>query len=262
MIDLLEPLTLALIPGFLLLDFFVQHRRYPRTRHWRLRAVLVTLAIFLWSGEVAVFWSTVFGDYHLFDASGLGIAGGAVAGIVVYEFFHYWYHRAAHAWNWLWRAGHQLHHSAESLDAFGANYLHPLDAALFTSIASLVLFPLLGLGTEAGLLVAFFLTFNAMFQHANIATPRWLGYLIQRPESHHIHHARGVHRYNYADLPLWDMVFGTFRNPHRLRRNACGFYDGASGRLVAMLLGRDVTVPPGSGSTAQPLPSFTRSEAR
>ena len=243
MIDLLEPLTLALIPGFLLLDFIVQRRHYDRPRHWRLRGALVTAAIFFLSGEVALFWSGVFGGVHLFDSSALGMAGGAMLGIVVYELFHYWYHRAAHAWNWLWRAAHQMHHSAERLDAFGAYYLHPFDAAVFTTISSLVLFPLLGLSPEAGLLAVLFLTFNAMFQHANVATPHWLGYVIQRPESHNIHHARGVHRYNYSDLPLWDMLFGTFRNPHTSEARACGFYPGASGRLLDMLLGRDVATP-------------------
>lgn len=57
------------------------------------------------------------------------------------------------------------------------------------------------------------LAFNAAFQHANIRTPHWLGHLIQRPESHAVHHGRGIHRWNYSDLPLWDMVFGTYRNP-------------------------------------------------
>jgi sterol desaturase/sphingolipid hydroxylase (fatty acid hydroxylase superfamily) len=242
MIDYIEPLTLALIPGFLLLDFIIQRRHYDKTRHWRLRAALVTAAIFFFSGEVALFWGSLFGDAHLFDLGDTGL-WGVIPGILVYELFHYGYHRAAHEWNWLWRASHQMHHSAESLDAFGANYLHPLDAAVFATLSSLVLFPLLGLSLEAGVLTALFLTFNAMFQHANISTPHWLGYLIQRPESHNIHHARGVHRYNYSDLPLWDMVFGTFRNPRRLEDVHCGFYKGASARLVDMLVGRDVSSP-------------------
>jgi len=242
MIDIIEPLTLALIPGFLLLDFIIQARRYDKTRHWRLRSVLVTTAIVFFSGEVALFWGNLFGDVHLFDLSGLGL-WGIIPGILVYEFFHYWYHRSAHEWNWLWRAGHQLHHSAESLDAFGANYLHPVDAVMFATLASLVLFPLLGLSLEAGLVSALFLTFNAMFQHANISTPHWLGYLIQRPESHNIHHGRGIHRYNYSDLPLWDMVFGTFRNPRTLDDVTCGFYKGASSRLFDMLIGKDVSRP-------------------
>ncbi len=253
MIDLIEPITLALIPGFLLLDFIIRRRHYETTRHWRLRGAMVTAAIFFLTGEVAALWGGLFGETHLFDLSGLG-PWGAIGGVLVYEFGHYWYHRAAHRWNWLWRAGHQMHHSAESLDAFGAFYLHPFDAAMFTSISSLVLFPLLGLSIDAGVIAALFLTFNAMFQHANIRTPHWLGYLIQRPESHNIHHARGVHRYNYSDLPLWDMLFCTFRNPRSLEDMECGFYKGASSRIPEMLLGRDVSRPRVTGRVTQCAP--------
>ena len=161
---------------------------------------------------------------------------GAATGILVYELVHYCYHRAAHRWNWLWRLGHQLHHSAESVDAFGAYYLHPLDAVLFTTWQVLVFFPLLGLSPEAGAIASAFLAFNGAFQHANIRTPRWLGYIVQRPESHGVHHGRGVHRYNYSDLPLWDLVFGTFRNPGaRETPVSAGFYRGGSARLAAML---------------------------
>lgn len=246
MIDLLETITVALIPAFLLLDLIVQHRSYEKTRHWRLRGAIVTAAIFFFTGEVALLWANLFGDYHLLDSSGLGTVGGALVGVLVYELVHYWYHRAAHKWDWLWRSGHQMHHSAESLDAFGAYYLHPIDAALFTTWSALVFFALLGLTPEAGVVAALFLTFNALFQHANLKTPYWLGYLIQRPESHAIHHGRGIHRYNYADLPVIDMLFGTFRNPQgeAANRQAVGFYEGASERVVEMLLFKDVANTP------------------
>jgi sterol desaturase/sphingolipid hydroxylase (fatty acid hydroxylase superfamily) len=69
-----------------------------------------------------------------------------------------------------------------------------------------------------------------------------VGYFIQRPESHLVHHGRGVHAFNYADLPLWDMVFGTFRNPVAMESEA-GFYDGASTRVAEMLAFRDVSRP-------------------
>jgi len=171
--------------------------------------------------------------------------GGAAAGILLYELAHYWYHRAAHSWTWLWRLGHQMHHSAESLDAFGAYYLHPIDAALFTTWAVMVFYPLLGLTPEAGAIAAAFLAFNAAFQHANIRTPHWVGTIVQRPESHAIHHGRGVHAYNYADLPFWDMIFGTYRNPRADEEpRAAGFYDGASSRIGAMLAFQDVAEPP------------------
>lgn len=243
MYDVLGYLTLALIPAFILLDLVHRHRRFETPRFWRLRALVVTVGIFFFTGWVAGLWGAVFEGISLLDLSGLGAIGGAVIGVLVYEFFHYWYHRYAHQSNWLWRAGHQMHHSAESLDAFGAYYLHPLDAAIFTSIGSLVFFPLLGVTMEAGVIGTLFLTFNAMFQHANIRTPQWLGYFIQRPEMHNVHHARGIHRYNYADLPLWDMVFGTFLNPKTVSKLATGFYTGASARIGAMLIGRDVSKP-------------------
>jgi hypothetical protein len=73
--------------------------------------------------------------------------------------------------------------------------------------------------------------------------PRWLGYLIQRPESHSIHHQRGVHVYNYGDIALWDLLFGTLQNPVSFDGEA-GYWDGASRRVGAMLIGRDVTTGP------------------
>lgn len=240
--DVLELVSLGLIPAFLALDLLHRHERYETSRFWRLRAFAVSAAVVFGSGYVALFWGNLLGDLHLIDGSGLGVVGGAVVGVLVYELAHYAYHRAAHRYDWLWRLGHQMHHSAESLDAFGANYLHPIDAAAFTSLSSLVFFPLLGLQPEAGAVAAVFLTFNAMFQHANIATPRWLGYLVQRPESHSVHHGRGIHRYNYSDLPLWDIVFGTFRNPEAFQEEQ-GFYPGASARIPEMLVFRDVTTP-------------------
>jgi sterol desaturase/sphingolipid hydroxylase (fatty acid hydroxylase superfamily) len=239
---LVGQLTLGLIPGLIIVDWFVRGHTHDSTRFWRVRATLVTVAVFFIAGYVAVFWGAVLGDFHLIDGRRLGPWAGAAVGIAVYELLHYWYHRAAHEFDWLWRAGHQMHHSAESFDAFGAYYLHPFDAFMFTTISSLVLYPLLGLSVEAVVIATFFLTFNAMFQHMNTRTPRWLGYIIQRPESHSVHHGRGIHRFNYSDLPLWDIVFGTFRNPEKFQREH-GFYNGASERIPEMLVFRDVSTP-------------------
>lgn len=235
-------IALGSLPVFIVWDVARPSRRFETPRFWRLRAAAMTVVTFyvaLYAGEA---WGLVLGEGSLVDGAALGTWGGALAGILVYELAHYWYHRAAHRWDWLWRAVHQMHHSAESVEALGANYLHPVDTVLFTTWAVLVFFPFLGLSPEAGAVAAAFLSFNAVFQHANIRTPRWLGYVIQRPESHGIHHERGVHAFNYSDLPLWDMVFGTFRNPARFEGEA-GFYKGASTRIGEMLIGRDVSEP-------------------
>ncbi len=242
--QLVEILTLLCIPAFLGLDLLYQAKPYRAVRHWRLRALVVGAVNFGLSLVVAAAFGGLLGDFHLFDLSGMNPILGAGLGILIYEFAHYWYHRAAHRFDWLWRWGHQMHHSAESLDAFGAFYLSPVETAVFTTLSSLVFFPLLGLPLMSGLLGAAFLTFNALFQHANIRTPRWLGYLIQRPESHALHHGRGVHAENYCDLPLWDIVFGTFSNPAEFH-DEVGFEFGASARLWDMMCGRDVSLPEG-----------------
>jgi len=254
-IEVVTLATLACIPLFLLLDLAYGARRFEAPRSWRLRGFLVTAGVFALTMAIGAGWGRVTGDAALFDLSGLGTWPGALIGILVYELGHYAYHRLAHANDFVWKWFHQMHHSAESLDAFGANYLSPLDAFAFTTISSLVFFPLLGLSAEAGAIAGLFLLFNAMFQHANIRTPRWLGYVVQRPESHGIHHERGVHRYNYSDLPLWDMLFGTFRNPERFEGEV-GFYNGASARIGEMLIGRDVSNPPvpAAGTTSSEVP--------
>ena len=115
------------------------------------------------------------------------------------------------------------------------------------STSSIFLF---GIGLEAALLNAFLANAMAWVGHTNIETPRWLGYLVARPESHALHHARQVHRNNYADLPLIDMVFGTFENPASAPEQV-GFWDGASEQTAALLVGLDVaeTPPPSTAAT-------------
>ena len=240
LLELADYYPLLFLAPFLALELVWRARRYDAPRGWRLRALAVSAAVFAVSLGAGRLWTALLPDWSLVDGAALGTWGGAGVGILVYELVHYWYHRAAHRWDWLWRLGHQVHHSAESVDAFGAYYLHPLDAVLFTTWAVLVFFPLLGLSPEAGAIASAFLAFNAAFQHANIRTPRWLGYLVQRPESHGVHHGRGIHRYNYSDLPPWDMAFGTLRNPGaREAPVSAGFYHGGSARLSAMLAFRE-----------------------
>jgi sterol desaturase/sphingolipid hydroxylase (fatty acid hydroxylase superfamily) len=98
--------------------------------------------------------------------------------------------------------------------------------------------------------VLLIVTFMGIFQHTNVKTPQWLGYLIQRPESHTIHHARWMHRSNYSDLPLIDMLFGTFENP-KTYQHETGLHPGASGRLFDLLSLRDVSEPKAAPARAK-----------
>jgi sterol desaturase/sphingolipid hydroxylase (fatty acid hydroxylase superfamily) len=237
--DIATWIGLLSLPVFIVWDLLRPRRSFDSPRFWRPVALLVSAFSFVLSLKVGELWGSLVSG-SLVNGAALGTWGGAAVGILVYELVHYWYHRAAHRFDWLWRAAHQMHHSPKAIESLGAYYTHPLDTVLFTTWGSLVFFPLLGLSPEAGAVAAAFLAFNAAFQHANIRTPRWLGYIVQRPESHGIHHERGVHAFNYCDLPLWDIVFGTFKNPARWE-NEAGFYPAASLRLGAMLVGRDIS---------------------
>ena len=78
-----------------------------------------------------------------------------------------------------------------------------------------------------------------MFQHWNVKTPRWLDYVIQRPEAHGLHHEMGVHARNSSDFPLWDILMGTFENPKTFDGDV-GFSGEVPSRVGAMLLFQDV----------------------
>ncbi len=104
-----------------------------------------------------------------------------------------------------------------------------------------LLYPLLGLSRESSVWLSAFAAFGEYIYHMNIKTPQWIGYFIQRPEAHRIHHLcnKRDHSKNYADLPLWDILGGTFENPLRTGRPT-GFSPTEESRVLEMLCGRDV----------------------
>jgi sterol desaturase/sphingolipid hydroxylase (fatty acid hydroxylase superfamily) len=240
--ELFFPLTFAAFALLALAEHVWPARAYPARPRWRLRGVVAIAVYFALATALPMLWDEALATYRIFDLTGLGLGLGAFVGVLVVELFQYVWHRTMHAVPFLWRWFHQMHHSAERIDVFGALYFSPLDVLGFTLASSLALVLVVGLSPEATTLATLIVTWLAFFQHANIRTPRWLGYFVQRPESHALHHARGVHRYNYADIPLFDLLFGTFRNPARVDAPA-GFYDGASERVAEMLIGRDVSEP-------------------
>lgn len=242
---LLDPVSIAVIglyAAMIAWERLAPARPLPKVRGWIPRALASFTVFFYLSSYLPLAWDRYLAPFQVLDLTGLGTWGGAAVGLLVYEALLYAWHRALHGSDVLWRGFHQMHHSAERLDTFGAFWFSPLDMVGFTALGSLGLVLIAGVTPGAATVFLFASLFFAMFQHANVRTPRWLGYLVQRPESHSVHHGRGVHRYNYADLPIFDILFGTFRNPSTFVGET-GFYDGASARVGDMLLFRDVSKP-------------------
>lgn len=227
-------ISIALFAAFALLEALMAARAFPHIPHWRLKGVAFSLLYFAIATVAPLAWDGFLGQHQLLDATGLPMAVQVAVGFGALQLGIYVWHRSMHHSDLLWRVFHQTHHSAERIDLWGAFYFHPLDMIGWAFIGSLALVLGVGISGEAGFIVAVFATALAMFQHSNLKTPRWIGYFVVRPESHAVHHERGVHAFNYCDFPLIDMVFGTFRNPGEWKKKA-GFYDGASRKLGHLL---------------------------
>jgi len=239
---LLDPVSLTILGLYgvlILLEALFPARRLPAVKGWKTRALVVFFVYFFLSSYLPLLWGETLARYQLFDLQSLNPFVGAGIGVLIYEFFVWAWHRTMHRVHWMWRAFHQMHHSAERVDSFGAFYFSPLDTVGFTFLTSLSLTVVVGLRPQAVTYTLYATTFLAVFQHLNVRTPQWLGYIVQRPESHSLHHGRGVHQYNYSDLPLFDILFGTFRNPKEFAGEN-GFYDGASSKIAQMLAFKDI----------------------
>ncbi len=236
-----NPITLTvfcLYGGLMLWELIAPGRVLPAVKGWRLKGLAHFLVYVVLSSVLPLWWDPLLARYQLLDLTSLGTLGGTIVGLLIYEVFAWAYHRSLHAFRPLWRV-HQTHHSAERLDVASAFVFHPFDMVGWTAVGSLALVVGVGVTPEAATNILLILNLLATFQHSNVRTPRWLGYVVQRPESHTVHHARAVHHKNYADLPIIDMIFGTFENPAEYEHET-GLFPGASAKHWALLSLQDV----------------------
>lgn len=240
---LLDPISLTVLAmylGLMIWEAIFPARPLPRIRFWKTKG-LAAFALFFYLSSYLPLWTDPYLEpYRLFDLTSLGAIEGALVGLLIYELALYLWHRAMHNSDFLWRTFHQMHHSAERMDTYGAFFFSPMDMIGFTLLGSVCFALLIGLSPQAITIVLLTTNFLAIFQHANIKTPTWMGYFIQRPESHTIHHGKGIHKHNYADLPIFDILFGTFDNPQGYEVET-GFYQGASDKIADMLLFRNIS---------------------
>jgi sterol desaturase/sphingolipid hydroxylase (fatty acid hydroxylase superfamily) len=217
-------------------------RVWPSVKTWWLRAIalnVVQVGIVFLAGAT---WDGWMVRIRPWSADSLGLYGGAALGYLVMTFIYYWWHRARHASDFLWRWLHQLHHSPQRLEIITSFYKHPFELITNGILSSAIVYWLIGLDVKAATLAVTLTGIAELFYHWNVRTPYWVGFVIQRPESHLIHHEKNLHAFNYGDLPLWDMMFGTFRNPKEWNAS-CGFADDGELRVGALLAGRDVNAP-------------------
>jgi len=225
--------------AFLVLERIRPGRELPHSRGWYLRAVLINLAQLGITLATARLWIRIFGAHSMLHLSHWG--SPLAQGLVVWfagTFVFYWWHRLRHANGW-WLAFHQIHHSPSRIEIMTSFYKHPIEILCDAALSAIVLYPLMGCSLLGAFWYNFFAGTGEYFYHANVKTPSWLRYLIQTPELHSIHHQLDVHRFNYSDLPIWDRLFGTYKDA-TVFVERCGFPEGAEARLGEMLVFKDV----------------------
>lgn len=231
--------VLALAVAMIVIERLKPGRNFPAVKGWWGRAIaanVVQVGIVFLAG---VTWDGWLVRNRPWSAEPLGLIGGAVVGYIVVTFIYYWWHRARHASDFLWRWLHQFHHSPQRIEIITSFYKHPIELIANGILSSAIVYWLVGLDVKAATLAVTLTGIAELFYHWNVKTPYWVGFVIQRPESHLVHHEQGLHAFNYGDLPLWDMLFGTFRNPKAWDAK-CGFADDREQRVGDLLLGRDV----------------------
>ena len=192
-------------------------------------ALPIGIAAALWSAQLrqVLPWKPLSFTFHgIATIPVIGPALEVVAMILVPLLIHdtwfYWSHRLEHRVPLLW-IWHQIHHSDERMSAstyMRDQFLQTGWRAVF-SIFTLGLLVDLDLSdaAKAAFYSQVFLNGLSMFYHSAIRVELpWLDCILVTPQVHRIHHGvdPAYHNKNFADaLPVFDILFGTYRRPGR-----------------------------------------------
>ena len=139
---------------------------------------------------------------------------GLVVDILILDMFAYFWHRAAHEVNTLWRF-HEIHHRDEFLDVTTGLRFHFGETIFGSAIRAVVI---CGISCPIEHVIVFDVLVLVMnwFSHSNLKLPGWfekpLSILIVTPSIHWTHHrtTKPEIDQNYAVIfTLWDTVFRT-----------------------------------------------------
>ncbi|MHC4379555.1 MAG: sterol desaturase family protein [Planctomycetota bacterium] len=230
----LAVITIAVL--MILMEVWKGDRPWPKVRGWWRRAFLLNGFQFAVAYAAPVMWDSWMPELRPWSADSLGTTAAALLGYLAITFLFYWWHRWRHEIPFLWRWFHQVHHSPQRIEVITSFYKHPFEILVNSLLSSAIVYFVVGASPIAAAYAVLLTGLAELFYHWNISTPHWIGAWIQRPESHCVHHQEGLHHYNYADLPLWDMLFGTYRNPRKWE-STCGFGGEKEQELGRMMKG-------------------------
>lgn len=241
-------IVIVILAIFMTLERIFPDQQLKRVEGWWKWVIIINifqlfaviLATFTWENwlqNTSYFKSN--SGFHLKDYVSPPV-GGLIAYLLSQWLFYHW-HKARHEVYILWFVFHQFHHSASRIETITSFYKHPFEIIADSQIMAILLYSVLGLTKESSVWLSIFAGTAEYFYHMNIKTPKFIGFFFQRPESHRCHHRRNkrLHCPNYSDLPLWDILGGTFENPKEMN-DPTGFSYYAEVKRFDMMLMKDV----------------------
>jgi sterol desaturase/sphingolipid hydroxylase (fatty acid hydroxylase superfamily) len=137
--------------AFFIVERVLPGRDLPEAPGWYARAVFLNLCqvgMVLLAGLAWNRWLQSWNAFHI--SKGMPPFLQGFIGWFVGTFVFYWWHRARHDSDSLWRIFHQIHHSPARIEVLTAFYKHPIEIAADSVIASALMFSLLGASPTGG----------------------------------------------------------------------------------------------------------------
>lgn len=161
--------------------------------------------------------------------SGTGMAAVLIlAYAVIYDFLVYWYHRAQHRFDCLWRF-HRVHHAMNPMNGLNS-YHHIAEELIKVPMVTLPLLFIPQIDMPHILILSAYLSALSFIVHADTAVDIGpLRYIFTDNLVHRLHHeSESVRVSNFASIfPLWDRIFGTYRAPKEGEWPDVGLSDAA-----------------------------------
>jgi len=206
------PFLLALIS----LEMLVANQRGLKV--YRFQDTLVSINV----GVVSQFVNTIGGVISVTMYSILVARYGAftwdesnpltwILGLVIYDFFYYWVHRAGHEINIAW-AAHVVHHSSEEFNLSTA--LRQSATGFYFKWIFYIPLALLGFSVKMFIVLGLIDLIYQYWVHTQLIGR--LGFLekfLVTPSNHRVHHGQNDYCLdkNYGGiLSIWDQFFGTY----------------------------------------------------
>jgi len=155
--------------------------------------------------------------------------------LFVYDFSVYWAHRFMHG-GWLWPM-HAVHHSDKHLHFLSWSRGHPVEQAF---MAVFLVFSSTWMGLSVGEIagIALIRALSQYYVHTNIDWDHGpLKYIFVSPRMHRWHHVDHPDAYdkNFGSIfSIFDVIFGTYYNPHSAVDMPTGYVGMPANDLVKL----------------------------